>query len=341
MPPAHTDFNRAFRPGEVFACPIRGDIPVRLVEASELVLPSGRIIACEPSTLQGRADLLPFTRRVVPGRYPVLLCLAKFTYGEYSEERVAGALVRFRPGEAQSWEMALTPGQDPATLRVNQYFGYGVDGGRGGFLDADVLTVLEGERREYIERLKAGAYITSFQDILSLATPFFRRLWEAHFIKGEHNLRQWVVLEADPATGANVIDFESGEGDGCYASYWGLDGSGEPCCLATDFDLLTESLEGRAEFPLAECLTRPPRHPDLDYLRRKVRVRYEAGPPPRLWVDYRGGPVEPTIESGGKPVRRGCIIGGGERGSFEFLPEGPLAEDARLILTYCLGTRAL
>ncbi len=39
----------------------------------------------------------------------------------------------------------------------------------------------------------------------------------------------------DEATGANIIAFSSGWGDGCYASYWGYDADGKIACLITDF----------------------------------------------------------------------------------------------------------
>jgi hypothetical protein len=37
-----------------------------------------------------------------------------------------------------------------------------------------------------------------------------------------------------------VIVFQSGYGDGFYASYWGFDAEGQLVCLVTDFDLFYE-----------------------------------------------------------------------------------------------------
>ena len=36
----------------------------------------------------------------------------------------------------------------------------------------------------------------------------------------------------------NVVVFQSGWGDGLYASWWALDEAGEPLWLATDFEVL-------------------------------------------------------------------------------------------------------
>src|SRR5262245_12831984 len=135
MPPfEHTDFVRAFRAGEIFQCPDRGRITVRLVRAACLVLPSGRVVACDPTSLQGSSDFPPFARAVSPGRYPVLLSLATIRYPNRTEERVACAMVRFKRTRPKSWEMALRKGDNPTLLPPGCIFGYGVDAGEGCFL---------------------------------------------------------------------------------------------------------------------------------------------------------------------------------------------------------------
>jgi hypothetical protein len=51
----------------------------------------------------------------------------------------------------------------------------------------------------------------------------------------------WANLCVDPASGANLIAFPSGAGDGTYHSYWGLDERGAVVALVTDFGLTTDS----------------------------------------------------------------------------------------------------
>jgi hypothetical protein len=352
MTAAHTDFNRAFRPGEVFEHPHAGRVTVRPVEAAQLVLTSGRIVACEPSTLQIR-DVPPFTRRVKPGRYPVVLCLAKFTYPNHSEERVACAMIRFRKARARAWEMALLPGQDPATLPFDNFFGYGVDGGRGGFLDADVAEFLAAERDLFSERLRQQHRdkhpVTGIEQIVAMYGPFFRRLWDARWAgmwgplvspgRTRGAFPDCLDLVAVPETGANVVEFSSGWGDGCYASYWGLAADGEPCCLATDFGLLVHTPQGRAEFRLADCFDGVPAHPDLERIGAKVSVCIEGDESRRyLCVDHEGGVNEAVVENGGEPLRPAYSTGGGRDA---FILDAPLRDDAKLILTYGLGSRPL
>jgi hypothetical protein len=339
---AHTDFDRAFRPGEAFESSFAGRITVRQAEAAHLVLTSGRVVACEPSGLQVHADFKPFTRRVKPGRYPVVLCLARMTWRpDWSEERVAAAMVRFNDRPPRSWEMALKRGQDVAKLGFDSYFGYGVDGGRGGFLDADVVRLLAPERALYSRRVLEAGPINSFADVMARWAPFFRRLWDARKAEREGEFPDCVELEADPQTGANVVEFSSGMGDGAYASYWGLDDAGEPCCLVTDFGILIEGLEGQADFLLTDCLDGAPDHPDLKRIGLTVRVRIVKGPPLVVRVEHKGGDCQPSIDNEGQPVRSGVYTGRGDRGTWEFKPEGPLRPDARLRLTYSLGSRPM
>ncbi len=47
-----------------------------------------------------------------------------------------------------------------------------------------------------------------------------------------------VDVVVDEATGANVIGFSSGFGDGAYPSWFGLDAGGAPIVLLTDFAIL-------------------------------------------------------------------------------------------------------
>src|SRR5688500_18849703 len=105
---AFPDLTRAFRDGERF-----GHSTMRVVEVDPLVLPTGRIVACDPSYLLGMRDQeKAFTRAVPPGRYPVLLTLLNnpaLRPGHPNYETVACAKVQFHEAPVQRWEMALRP----------------------------------------------------------------------------------------------------------------------------------------------------------------------------------------------------------------------------------------
>ena len=48
----------------------------------------------------------------------------------------------------------------------------------------------------------------------------------------------WLDHHPVPGRAANCVIVASGDGDGIYATYWGLDGAGQPVQLVTDFEIL-------------------------------------------------------------------------------------------------------
>jgi hypothetical protein len=54
---------------------------------------------------------------------------------------------------------------------------------------------------------------------------------------GSDHTAVWANIVVNHESGANVIIFSSGWGDGGYASFWGFDQSGNISSLVTDFAL--------------------------------------------------------------------------------------------------------
>jgi len=181
-------------------------VTLSLHPLGDLVLPTGQIVASDPFI----ADDPPYTRGVAPGRYPVLVNVAQIN----TDSRVAYAIVRFSGQRPVSWEKALYPEHDPAAPGGNQLSGYGVDSGAGCFIDAGTVKIL-------VERTAADG--GENQDLTERMAETYVDTWS------------WVNYVLDPDTGANVIAFSSGWGDGVYPSFWGLDQTGAPVCLITDF----------------------------------------------------------------------------------------------------------
>ena len=182
-----------------------------------LPLPSGTVIAADPLVQPERA---PFTRHVAPGDYPITLYLA--------QDRVALAELRFADGAPERWDLALVPGQDVATLKAGEIFGYPVDAGLGCFMDPAARAAME--RREAREQRRTPRYSNYFDNVL------------ADELEGAN--RNWVMHRPLPDAPARVAVFSSGWGDGVYASYWGLDAGGRALRLVTDFGVI-ENGDGR------------------------------------------------------------------------------------------------
>ena len=206
-PPYTRAFELAFVPGWKARV---GDelVSFRVFEAGRLRLPSGKVIACDPFV---NMDRPAFTVSVPPGEYPVQLALVD---GGNNARRVAFARISISSEPAVRWEMALVAGQDAATLKSDEIFGYPVDAGTGSFLDAE--TAAAAWPKMMADEDIAQGWITQ-GDKLSAgsATPTFH---------------------LDVAMGpGNIVEFTSGWGDGFYASWFGFDAQGRVAALVTDF----------------------------------------------------------------------------------------------------------
>ncbi|VTR96275.1 Putative uncharacterized protein OS=Streptomyces pristinaespiralis ATCC 25486 GN=SSDG_04266 PE=4 SV=2: DUF4241 [Gemmata massiliana] len=217
--PCHADFVSAFVDGRSFLGDEGEVLTVAVREVGRLVVTSGRIVVCDPNYGSGHE---PLARSVPVGTYPVLLSSAN--------DRIACAMLRIRDIEPVLWEMAVWPGQNPADLEGDQFYGYGVDAGTGAFLDAD--------QNQYLDKLADEA------------------LFDGTRIPGDPFSGEWAERVLAEKTGGNLIAFSSGYGDGRYPSYWGLDERGDAVCLVTDFGLLVD--HPGVSFSLTGAFCRPP-----------------------------------------------------------------------------------
>jgi hypothetical protein len=192
-----------------------GEILIRVQAIGELTVPTGQVIACDPSRLTPSYDeVIAFERTVPPGRYPVGVSRVVFPLGG---ERNALATLWLGSTPPVRLELATRPGQDVATLEPGEIFGHGVDTGTSCFIDHQTAREIVERNKDWDYKVRDGGYR------------------EFRAVK-EHG--EWKNAVVDPATGANMLVFGSGYGDGRYASYWGFDADGQVVCLITDFGLL-------------------------------------------------------------------------------------------------------
>ncbi|WP_208544350.1 DUF4241 domain-containing protein [Saccharomonospora piscinae] len=196
-----------------------GVVETEVRRAGTVRLVSGRVVAADPGWLQ--PDLLePFTVTAAPGEYPVDLAVVRFV-DEPDHERVAAARLVITPERVVSWEMALRPGQDPLLLSDERFYGFSVDAGLACFVDADALGAMEAMLEETFEELLAG---------LTGGTA---------------------AQVADPASGATLVGFPSGWGDGVYPTWVGRTAAGEVACFVADFLVLYEAERPPVSEPVA------------------------------------------------------------------------------------------
>jgi hypothetical protein len=189
-----------------------GPVQMKSVQIGELVMTSGAVVATDPIVI---SMLTPFTQRVPNGRHPVSLAIAELG----TDERIAFARVQFSRRSPVTWKMAAMEGQDPASLGPGNYFGYGVDGATGCFMDYDAGALM-GQRYQ-----EEGPYF-AFGDLITDAME-----------ESYRDTRQWGVVHPIEGRDENIVCFTSGYGDGAYPSFFGLDADGAVAQLVTDFML--------------------------------------------------------------------------------------------------------
>lgn len=247
MPLSAPDFERLFVPGTRHTLPGGDGATVRLRRDASLWLPSGWVVAGEPFMFGAMSDPEDrFVQQVPPGRYPLVLVLAVF--GEPGEqdayEMIAAARLVIRDEPAVSWEMAVCAGQDVSELGDGEYFGYPVDGGTGGFVDAANLATLRENNDGYFDRLLISLDIRD-TDATAPATL------------------------TDDEDRPLLVAFSSGDGDGNYPTWVGRTADGEVACFLTDFFILTDDSDSEDDEPpsgdaltsASEDSTMPPRPP--------------------------------------------------------------------------------
>lgn len=212
MPTTAPDPAPLFAPGTSFSYEDGLTGTLSVADVGELALPTGRVVACDPFVYLGSGDVEPFTTEVAPGRYPVQAAVATLVHpgaapGPRPHTRVAAVRLAVRDTAAVSWELALLPGQDPAELGEDEFFGYGVDAGTGCFYDASADGAFPGTEDE------EGA------------------VWAAMERVGDGP----GVFMAEGEDGHNLAGFTSGWGDGAYPTWIGRDAEGAVTCFVTDF----------------------------------------------------------------------------------------------------------
>ena len=200
--------------------------PLELLNLGQINLPSGQIIACDP--LVYLQDTFPFTKRVQPGKYPVVASIAKT---EDSGDRYAIVKLEFSKDNATKWEMAVVDGQDIKELTdVDDFFGFPVDAGLGCFCDFETQKVYNKFETGFMQRNPTG----------NIYDDFFAAEFKKNAISQSDpdDIGDWLNFYLPNKPDLNVIMFHSGYGDGLYPCFWGINDKEQICSLIIDFQVL-------------------------------------------------------------------------------------------------------
>ena len=209
----------------------RGVWRLSVVDCGKLVLPKGRLIACDPfSVLDGALDG-PFVQ-VPPGRYPVRVTVADVS-GKQNGSHQREAYV------------SLLLGGGPEVRRAYE-FGIGVDAATVCFVDAAVVrSGMPPKERSS----SPGAWWNTWHEVMMGA--------EAMSDSGRRNLQDsWADRMADPdhirvdlaniplplgQAGENIVLAHSGWGDGAYPVISEYDAAGATVAVHIDLYLIANA----------------------------------------------------------------------------------------------------
>jgi hypothetical protein len=176
-------------------------------ELGPVVLPSGKVVACDPLV----AHTTPFVDTVAPGRYPLRAWVAVLHKDGSEWQRRINALQLVVDEPVVSWSLALVPGQDVASLGDEDFFGYAVDAGTGTLADQVAIEALNEWDYERVDEVFIPAQVP------------------------DDPIDAVIAATVEERTGANVYVVGSGWGDGIYATYVGRTADGRVASFVTDF----------------------------------------------------------------------------------------------------------
>ncbi len=183
-------------------------------EVGKIYLPSGKLVACDPVITN---DMQPFTTVFPKGDFAVLL------HKERESNCVAYAEIVFSSSEISDWQLATTEGQLVKDLAEGEVFGYPVESGMGCFMDADTQNVLN--------ELEQKLYHNKGVDFMGIYEEFFHE----HFFDENGAIDQYAFLKPSDNHPGTIFAFETGYGEGFYASYIAYDKNRVPVKIVTEF----------------------------------------------------------------------------------------------------------
>ncbi len=183
-------------------------------DVGKIHLPTGDLVACDPLVTN---DMKPFKVRFPSGEFPA------FLHKEKESNCVAYAEIVFSGDEIAEWKMATTEGQNIEDLQGEEIFGYPVESGMGCFMDS--------ETQEDLNELENKLFHSRGADFMGIYEEFFHE----HFFDENGAIDQYAFLKPDDGKVGNILAFETGFGEGFYASYIGFGKDNQPVKIVTEF----------------------------------------------------------------------------------------------------------
>lgn len=183
-------------------------------EAGNLILTSGKLVASDPLIT---SEMPAFTTTFPVGEFPVLV------HKEIESNCIAYTEIVFSAAEITTWELATSEGQHLTELEEGEIYGFPVDSGMGCLMDF--------ETQENLNLLEQHLFKRKGDDFTGIYEEFFHE----HFFQEEGAVNQYAFLKPNEEKPGNLFAFETGYGEGFYASYIGFDKNNVPVKVVSEF----------------------------------------------------------------------------------------------------------
>lgn len=187
---------------------------VESFEVGKIYLSSGKLVACDPLITN---DMKPFSAEFPKGDFSVLV------HKERESNCVAYVEIVFTNAEIADWQMATTEGQNIKDLTDEEVFGYPVESGMGCFMDVNTQNSLN--------ELEQKLYHRKGVDFMGIYEEFFHE----YFFDENGAIDQYAFLKPSENHPGTIFAFETGYGEGFYASYIAYDKNQSPVKIVTEF----------------------------------------------------------------------------------------------------------
>lgn len=183
-------------------------------EVGKIYISSGKLVACDPLITN---DMLPFSTEFPKGDFSIIL------HKERESNCVAYAEIVFKNAEITEWKLATTAGQNIKDLAEGEVFGYPVESGMGCFMDVDTQYKLN--------ELEQKLYHNKGADFMGIYEEFFHD----YFFDENGAIDQYAFLKPSKGHPGTIFAFETGYGEGFYASYIAYGQDQSPVKIITEF----------------------------------------------------------------------------------------------------------
>ena len=199
---------------KLFSENLADNILIDTYEVNDLHVSSGKLIACDPLLTN---DKTPFLTKFPIGDFPVSI------HKEKESNCIAYVEVTFSQNKIKNWELALCENQNLKDLAEGETFGYPGQSGMGCIMDLETQVALND--------LEAKLYQRKGDDFLGIYEEFFY----PYFFDNDGMTKQFALVKPDDERPENMIAFETGYGEGFYASYIAFDKENKPVKIISEF----------------------------------------------------------------------------------------------------------